>query len=121
MPEKEKRIFAYRDLATILVHADIHEGHWALCIEFGLGAANVPIADADGVLSLKPVAIVPVNSIGIQKHNEPSPLTVDAAEANPASAVHTEISERRRKRWCGQPRRKVVRPSSEKGSAATPS
>ena len=111
MPEKEKRIFAYRDLATILVkHADIHEGHWALCIEFGLGAANVPIADADGVLSLKPVAIVPVNSIGIQKHNEPSPLTVDAAEVNPASAVHTEISERRRK---------VVRPASEKGSAAS--
>ena len=99
MPEKEKRSFTYRDLVTILVkHEGVHEGHWGLAIEFGLGAANVPIAGPDGVLSLKPVAIVPVNSIGIQKHDEPNPLTVDAAEVNPKTEVPAAGASKPRKK-----------------------
>ena len=84
MPEREKRAFGYRELAELLVkHADIHEGHWGLWVEFGLGAANIPVGGSAGDLVLKPAAVVPVNKIGIQGFGEPTPLTVDAAQVNP--------------------------------------
>lgn len=84
MPERENRKFAHTELAKILVtQADIHEGHWGLFVEFGLGAANIPIAGPSGDLSLKPAAMVSLNTIGIQKFDEPNQLTVDAATVNP--------------------------------------
>ena len=84
MADRERKVFTHRELAEVLVKAaDIHEGHWAVFIEFGLGGANLPIGDSDGRLEVKPAAIVPVNKIGIQKHDEPMPLTVDAALVNP--------------------------------------
>lgn len=84
MPEREKKTFAHREVAEILVtKADIHEGHWGLFIEFGLGAANIPVPGPGVDLALKPAAIVSVNTIGIQKFDEPNQLTVDAATVNP--------------------------------------
>lgn len=84
MAEREKKQFTHVELAEILVkHSGIHEGHWGLFVEFGLGAANLPIAGPDGALSVKPTAMVPVNVIGIQKFDEPAPITVDAAKVNP--------------------------------------
>jgi len=95
MAEKEKRLFTHKELAALLVkQAGVHEGHWGLLVEFGLGAANIPIAGSDGGFTLKPAAIIPVNSIGILKFDEPTPLTVDAAQVNPVSTP----SEKRRTR-----------------------
>ncbi|KKM67977.1 hypothetical protein LCGC14_1465720 [marine sediment metagenome] len=84
MPEKEKKKFTYTQLAELLVkESDIHEGYWGLFLEFGLGGANLPIADPDGQMVLRPAAIIPVSVIGIQEFGGPNPLTVDAAEVNP--------------------------------------
>ncbi len=91
MAEKEKRLFTHKELAELLVkHAGIREGHWGLLVEFGLAAANMPIAGPDGGFALKPTAIIPVNSIGILRFDESTPLTVDAAAVNPRAAVPKE-------------------------------
>lgn len=83
MAETTNHIFGYQELAEILVKKqDIHEGLWGIYIEFGLGAANVPISP-DGK-TLAPAAINMVQKIGIQRFAETSNLTVDAAEVNPA-------------------------------------
>ncbi len=66
----------------LVKHAGVHEGHWQILVEFGLGAANMPIAGPDG-FELKPAAVIPVNTIGIQKFDEPTPISVDAAVVNP--------------------------------------
>jgi len=98
MSERERKTFPYRELAEVLVkHAGIHEGHWALFVEFGLGAANMPIAGPDGGFVLKPTAVVPVNMIGVQKFDEPSPLSVDAAQVNPRSGKSDRPRTRSRK------------------------
>ncbi|MFO7903003.1 MAG: hypothetical protein R6U98_10100 [Pirellulaceae bacterium] len=81
---EDKKRFSHKQLAKILVkHADIHQGHWAISIDFGLGAANIPIAEANDSFSLQPTALVPIRSIGIVRHDEPNPLTVNAAKVNP--------------------------------------
>ncbi len=86
MAEREKRVFTHKELAEILVkHASIHEGHWQILVEFGLAAANFPIAGTDGEFTLKPAAVVPVNTIGIHKVDEATPLSVDAAQVNPVA------------------------------------
>jgi len=84
MAERERKLFTHKELAEILVKAaSIHEGHWAVFIEFGLGAANLPVGDSAGGIEIKPAAIVPVNKIGLLKFDEPTPLSVDAATVNP--------------------------------------
>lgn len=101
MPEKEKKTFTHTELAKMLVtQAGIHDGHWGLFLEFGLGAANIPLAGPDGKMSLKPAAVIPVNTIGIQKFDEPNPLTVDAAKVNPKATSAGRA-----------PRRKITRPA----------
>jgi hypothetical protein len=101
MVERQKRTFSHKELVEILVkHSEIHEGHWGLLVEFGLGAANVPTADSKGVLSVKPTAMVPVNVIGIQEFGEPTPITIDAATVNP----HTPVS-----RKSSKPQKRVLR------------
>lgn len=84
MPKIEKRlVFEMKELAEILVkHTDIHEGHWGLAIEFGLGAANINVGPAEE--NVLPAAIIPVQKIGIQRFDKPSSITVDAAVVNPA-------------------------------------
>lgn len=102
MTETKKELFTHKQLAEILVkQAGIHEGHWAVSIEFGLGGANMPVADPadpDGNFSLQPTALIPIRSIGIAKHDESSPLTVDAAKVNPDSEAESkEPTARKRK------------------------
>jgi hypothetical protein len=95
MPEREKKKFTYTQLAELLVKAsNIHKGYWGLFLEFGLGGANLPLAGPEGDMSLRPAAIIPVNTIGIQEFDEANPLTVDAAKVNPKT---TGTSKRRKK------------------------
>jgi hypothetical protein len=83
MAEVKSYLFDYKEVAEALIKKeDIHEGLWGIYMEFGLGAANIP-ADPSGQMFL-PAAIVPVVKIGIQRFDQPSSLTVDAAEVNPA-------------------------------------
>lgn len=98
MPEREKRTFTHKELAEIIVkHAGIHEGHWGIFVEFGLGAANIPLSGPDGGFTLKPAAVVPVNTIGVLRFDEPTPLTVDAAQINRTTEESGRTPKRRKK------------------------
>jgi hypothetical protein len=89
MAEIEKVVFEYREIVEALVKKqDIHEGIWALYIEFGISAANVAmrLGDAFGdeePTQVSPSAIIPVQKIGIVKTDKESNITVDAAKVNP--------------------------------------
>ena len=72
----------HTELAGILIRKlNIHEGFWCVFIEFGFTAANVP-AGPDGKTFL-PASISFVKKIGIQRFDEATNLTVDAAQVNP--------------------------------------
>ena len=101
MAEATSFVFSYKELAEALVkRQNIHEGLWGIYVKFGFGALNV--ADPQtGILT--PSAISAVQEIGIQRFDEPSNLTVNAAEVNPATELkpakqrgeHKEASRRR--------------------------
>jgi hypothetical protein len=77
--------FNLKEITELLVKkADIHEGLWGITVEFALGATNISAGPDDP--NMLPAAIVPVKRIGIQKSDEPTPLTVDAALVNPVKS-----------------------------------
>ena len=79
MPEAKQVIFSYRELAEMMVQRlGLTEGLWGIYVKFGIAAANAGVGSED----LRPTAIVPVLEIGLQRFEEPSNLTVDAAEVN---------------------------------------
>ena len=81
MPETKQIAFSHREVAEALIRFnDLHEGLWGIYIEFGLGAADVGLEPGGDIF---PTALVPVKKIGLQRFEEPSNLTVDAAEVNP--------------------------------------
>ncbi len=83
MAEARQYTFAYKEVAEALVKQQgIHEGLWGIYIEFTITAANINMTPGADVT---PAAIVPVQRIDIQRFDEASNLTVDAAEVNPAS------------------------------------
>lgn len=84
MAEATMFVFSYKELAETLVKKqDIHEGLWGVYIKFGFGAINIGDPQT-GMLS--PTAICSVQEIGIQRFDQASNLTVDAAEVNPPPA-----------------------------------
>ena len=91
MAETNLVTFSYKEVVeALLKKQNIHEGLWALYIEFGIGAVNAgPSSD-----QLSPSAIVPVGKIGIQRTTEINNLSVDAAEVNPlkSAAVKKEAA-----------------------------
>ncbi len=106
MDEKEPPFrYTHKELTTLLIkHEGIHEGHWAIQVEFGLGAGNFPLGAPDkSTIELTPAAIVGVTKIGIRRQDEPNPLTVDAAQVNPAGVPTSRPT----------PRRNLIRPKKE--------
>jgi len=89
MAEVEKIVFEYREVVEALVKKEnIHEGFWALYIEFGISAANIgdrlgdsDSSDAPSIVT--PAAIIPVQKIGIMKTDHLTNISVDAAKVNP--------------------------------------
>lgn len=82
MAEVNEYLFSFQEVVEALIKKqDIHEGLWTLNLRFGLTAIN--LAAGPGA-PLTPAAIIPVQSIGIAKAEEPTNLTVDAAQVNPA-------------------------------------
>jgi hypothetical protein len=82
----EIRKLTYKDVTLALIkQQNLHEGIWQLYIEFGIGAANMPIAvENEDTLRLSPTAIVPLKVIGLFKVDKESPLALDASKVNPA-------------------------------------
>lgn len=87
MPETKQITFTYQELVEMMVRKlGISEGLWGIYVKFGIAAANA----GPGSEELKPTAIVPVLEIGIQRMEEPSNLTVDAAEMAKSSAIKSK-------------------------------
>ncbi|MGH8659841.1 MAG: hypothetical protein ACREV4_15550 [Gammaproteobacteria bacterium] len=81
MAETKQIVFTYKEVVeALLKRTDIHEGLWALHVEFGLGALNAGPSEQE----LKPSAFVPIVNLGITKVDKPSNLTADASLVNPA-------------------------------------
>jgi hypothetical protein len=80
MPETSQLTFSFKEIVTALVKAQgIHEGIWGLFVNFGLQATNIGPNEGE----LRPAAIIPVLSIGLQKFEKENFLSVDAAKVNP--------------------------------------
>lgn len=93
MAENIPITFSYQEIVTDLLKREgIHEGIWALFVEFGITGANMQFAEPGtpppdpSVMppeNLLPTAIIPIKKIGIIKTNFLSNLSVDAAVVNP--------------------------------------
>ena len=84
MAEAKQIGFSYQELAELMVRpAGVKEGLWGIYLKFGIAGANVGQTPDD----VAPAAIVPVVEIGLQRFEEPSRLTVDAAEIAGAHAA----------------------------------
>ncbi len=85
MPEaRQQFVFSHQELVEALIQKQgLHDGIWALYVEFGIAAANVqnPVTN-----DVSPAAIVPIVKIGLQKTDQVTPIAVDAAKVNPAPA-----------------------------------
>ncbi len=83
MAEVTSYAFSHKEITELLIKKqDIHEGLWSITIQFGLGATNIAAGPDDP--NTAPAAITIVKQIGIQRQEQPSPLTVDAAKVNPS-------------------------------------
>ncbi len=83
MHEQTEIMFDYKELVELLIKKqDIHEGIWALSLQFGMRAAN--IGSTPEASDHVPSAIVGVLKIGIHRHDKETNLSVDAAKVNPA-------------------------------------
>lgn len=82
MAEPRNFTFEYKELAETLVKKQgIHEGFWGVVFELGLGGGIIPFPP--GSDTTLPVAMVPIRKVGIQRFDEPNPMTIDAAKVNP--------------------------------------
>jgi hypothetical protein len=80
MPETSQLTFSFKEIVIALVKAqDIHEGIWGLFVNFGLSAQNVGPNENE----LRPSAMLPILSLGLQKFEKETNLSVDAAKVNP--------------------------------------
>lgn len=92
MAEAKQISFSYQELAELMVRkAGVTEGLWGIYMRFGIAGANV----GQGPEDISPTAIVPVVEVGLQRFEEPSRLTVDAAEVAGTSAAKSVKSSRR--------------------------
>jgi hypothetical protein len=80
MPETSQITFQFKEIVTALLKAqDIHDGIWGLFVNFGIGASNVGPNDNE----LRPTAMIPILTLGLQKFEKETNLSVDAAKVNP--------------------------------------
>jgi hypothetical protein len=95
MAEVQNYIFTLKEIAGALVKEQgIHEGLWAIYVEFGIGAGHIPAGP--NTQEIMPAAVVPIVKMGIQRAEQPTPLTVDAAEVNPEKDQPAERRKQRR-------------------------
>jgi hypothetical protein len=95
MAEPARYVYTYKEIAEALVRQQgLHAGLWAIYLEFGIAAANIPQGPAQD--QLVPAAIVPVLKVGLQRFEKPNALTVDAAEVNPPAHGRPKSAGRKR-------------------------
>lgn len=80
MAEPSQIVFSYKEVVEALVKKyGLHEGIWGLWVKFGIKAANMGATDID----VKPVAIIPILELGLQKFEKENNISVDASKVNP--------------------------------------
>lgn len=82
MAESTQYIFTYPEVVEALIKKQgIHEGWWAIYMEFGIAGANAGPTPDQSV----PTAIVPVIKVGLQRVDQSTKLpgALDAAVVNP--------------------------------------
>ncbi len=80
MPETSQIIFSHKELVELMLKQQrIHEGICGLFIKFSLGASNVGPTQTE----VLPAAIVAVTEIGLQKFEQETNISIDAAKVNP--------------------------------------
>jgi hypothetical protein len=83
MPETSQIIFSHKELVELMLKQQrIHEGIWGLFLKFSLGASNIGPTQTE----VLPAAIVAVTEIGLQKFEQETNISVDAAKVNPRTA-----------------------------------
>jgi hypothetical protein len=83
MPETNQYIFSFKEIATALIKFhDIHEGIWGIFVNFGMHAQNMGATENE----LRPVAMIPIQQMGLVKYDKENNLSADAAKVNPATA-----------------------------------
>jgi len=84
MAEASQITFSFKEIAEALVKKQgLHEGIWTLNINFGLQATQIGPNES----TLTPAAILVVLTIGLQKVEKETNLSVDAAKVNPKSII----------------------------------
>lgn len=73
-------------LVLLLKDKGIHEGYWSIAAKFGFTATNINtnLSDNKGT-HFYPGAIIPLIEVGLQEHEQPSQITVNASRVNPKS------------------------------------
>lgn len=83
MAKLAKHVFSHQEVVeALIVKQGLHDGLWALHVEFGIAAGFVG-NDPNIPERIFPAAIVPVVKLVLQKADKPSSVTADAAEVNP--------------------------------------
>lgn len=73
----------HKDLISLLLREnEIHEGNWVLMAMIGFAPVNIGQSPTGEDAS--PGGAVIFQKVGIQQVSEPTPNSVDAAQANPA-------------------------------------
>ena len=84
MPEVTQIDYTHAELtATLIREQGIHQGNWMIRIVFRQLAGNYPTEGG----AMLPGAVSLIQSIGLQKVEEPTGLSVDAAAVNPATVI----------------------------------
>jgi hypothetical protein len=84
MAETAQIVFSHKEVVEALIKQQgIHEGRWMIMMQFGIQGMNVGKGSPQ---NLVPAALVPIVAIGLQKTDQDTNLSVDAAEVNPAPA-----------------------------------
>ena len=89
MPETTQIVYSHKELTELILRdRGITSGHWAIYITFHLVGANLGLEEGD----LKPVAITFVDTIGVNRVPEPTPLSVDASKLGERRPVSRRAS-----------------------------
>lgn len=77
MPEPTAYSFSFKELAEMMIRElDLKEGIWGLQVQFGIAATNGGMEPGD----LRPMAIVPIMNLGLQRFDTVTAISADAAE-----------------------------------------
>ncbi len=95
MPEASQITYGLKELTALMIKDQgIKTGHWMVLTKFTWAVSNVM---SEGGGPAGPGALTIVTEVGIQKLDEPGPLSVDAAEVWKSGAAEPKASARRTK------------------------